>query len=98
MHWPEWHEFLGARMIEFVWSVNSNWKSVSFKGCFAPSWLMPASATKSFSVDFLFCTLADFKSSVSEVHDLIFLGRMQNFRPSSLDSHLAWLSWGVSVL
>ena len=41
-------------MMEFVWSVNSNLKSVTFKSCFAPFWLVPASATKSFVVDLLF--------------------------------------------
>ena len=40
----------------------------------------------------------DFESSASEVHDLILLGRMRNFRPFSLDSHLAWLSLGISGL
>ena len=35
VHRPEWHEFLEARMTEFVWSVNSYWKSVRFEGCFA---------------------------------------------------------------
>ena len=33
---------------------NSKWKSVAFKSCFAPFWLVPARATKSFVVDLLF--------------------------------------------
>ena len=42
--------------MEFVWSVNSNSKPVTFKSCFAHFWLVPASATKSFVVDLLFRT------------------------------------------
>ena len=85
-------------MKEFDGRRTRLWESASFECCFTPFWLVPASATKSFSVDLLFCTFADFKPSVSEVHDLILSGQMRNFRPSSLDSHLAWLSLGISVL
>jgi len=35
-------------MTEFGWSVNPVLESASFKSCFAPFWLVPASATKSF--------------------------------------------------
>ena len=68
------------------------------EGCFSPFGLRTASATKSFSVDLPFCTSADFRSSVSDVHDIILLGRMRTFRPSSLDSHLGSLSLGFSML
>lgn len=70
-------------MKEFVWSVNPNWKSVRFEGCFTPFWLMPAGAMESFSVDLLFCSFADFMSSEYEAHDLVCIGRMRNFLPSS---------------
>ena len=79
-------------MTDFVWSVNSKWKSASSEDGFAPFWLMPASATKSFSFDLLFGT------SVSEVHDLILLGRRRKLLPASLNSHLGKLSLGLSVI
>ena len=41
-------------MTVFVWSKNSKLKSITLKSCFAPFWLLPASATKSFVVDLLF--------------------------------------------
>ena len=49
-------------MLEFVWSMNSDLKSVTFKGFFAPFWLVPEFATKSFVVDLFFLRFADFKS------------------------------------
>ena len=60
-------------MTESVRPRNSKLKSSTFKSCFAPFWLVPARATKSFVVDWLFFVFKDFKSTASDLLDLIFV-------------------------
>ena len=60
-------------MTEFVRPRNSKLKSSTFKSCFAPFWLVPARATKSFVVDWLFFVFKDFKSTASDLLDFIFV-------------------------
>ena len=48
-------------------------KSVTFKSCFAPFWLVPASATKFTDVDLLFSFFEDFKPPASGFLALIFV-------------------------
>ena len=60
-------------MTEFVRPRNSKLKSSTFKSCFAPFWLVPARATKSFVVDWLFFVFKDLKSTAFDLLDLIFV-------------------------
>ena len=68
-------------MNEFEWWRNSKWKSVAFKGCFAPFWLVPASATR------LLLSTCSFSSRRFQVAGV---RRARSYRCSSAGRSSSW--------